>query len=100
MSALLEEPPFASDYRTDASHDVSFNLPRERSTIFGPIVPYQPVVVLIMIENSHYMMSVWPQIRHEFIPMLLGALRAANPVVPVGLSFFTSIFLPRLSLFP
>lgn len=53
------------------------------SAIFKPVIPGQAVAALLLIENSQDMAAMWSDLRDHHLPMLLGALRMANPIVPV-----------------
>jgi len=57
------------------------------STIFRPVVPNQAVATLLLIENSREMVSIWPVLQDHYLPTLIGTMRIANPVAPVGTIF-------------
>jgi len=52
--------------------------------IFKPVVPGEVVATLVLIESSQAMVDFWPDLRHHYLPTLLGTMRSANPIVPVS----------------
>lgn len=65
--------------------------------IFSSPPAVRAVVTLILIENSHGMLAAWNDLRQHYLPTLLGALRLANPIVPVR-PLSPTPALPNLSL--
>ena len=54
------------------------------SAVFRPVVPNEAVATLLLIENSQEMFSMWPNLRDQYLPTLIGNMRIANPVAPVA----------------
>ncbi|KAG8215693.1 hypothetical protein J3R82DRAFT_7571 [Butyriboletus roseoflavus] len=59
-------------------------------SIFSSPPAVKAVVTLILIENSHGMLSVWNDLRQHYLPTLLGTMRLANPVVPIPVLWLTT----------
>ncbi|KAH7915768.1 hypothetical protein BJ138DRAFT_1109298 [Hygrophoropsis aurantiaca] len=48
------------------------------------------VITLVLIENSQEMVPAWPDLRDRYLPILLGTMRLANPLVPIPVLWLTS----------
>jgi len=50
----------------------------ESSTLFKPLMPNQYLTVLLLIENSKKMYSVWEELKDCYLSPLIDAIARAN----------------------
>ncbi|KAI6043653.1 hypothetical protein EDC04DRAFT_672516 [Pisolithus marmoratus] len=59
-------------------------------SIFKSDAAVEAVITLVLIENSQEMVPAWGNLRGQYLPTLLGCMRAANPVVPIPILWLTT----------
>ncbi|KAF8055154.1 hypothetical protein FPV67DRAFT_1459172 [Lyophyllum atratum] len=53
------------------------------SSTFGPLMPRQTVATLFVIENSHAMSAMWPDLQGRYLHSIMTMFENANPMAPV-----------------